>query len=508
LERISAPTSPQLALCLANEAGAAHLVAGNPGHPGDVGFTSGSNLQSSGNIDVGGITMPDLRWNHEVWGEAQNWHDAGEGWSVPWGNSEAQWFGSLYPRLHRFLPARNILEIAPGLGRWTRFLLPLCDNYVGIDLAPVCIAACRNTFSDAGHAKFIQNDGMSLAQIPDSSINLVFSFDSLVHADFDVFESYIPQIIQKLTANGVAFLHHSNLLAHSGSSLVNIHNRSLSVSAANVGKLIAASGGDVLVQELIDWVNSPISHDCFTVFVKSLNGKRQQPIIISNTDFMIEASIVRNYQSYYSRIYTGPGIKAPPAVSLWKNISNNMAVVKRGEIGHRTSVGSPALVERESGTRVERESGTRDLEDALVACRAALEERPRDRVPVAWAQAQNNLGTALWRLGMRESGTARLQEAVTAYRAALEEYTRDRVPLGWAQTQNNLGNALIVLSERETGTARLQEAAAAYDAALEAFIAVGADHYVGVCRKNRNIVSELLAQSEEGTKGAARLPNG
>jgi tetratricopeptide (TPR) repeat protein len=129
-----------------------------------------------------------------------------------------------------------------------------------------------------------------------------------------------------------------------------------------------------------------------------------------------------------------------------------------------------------------------------VACRAALEERT-----IARAQAQNNLGTALWRLGMRESGTARLQEAVTAYHAALEEYTRDRVPLGWAQTQNNLGNALIVLSERETGTARLQEAAAAFDAALEAFIAVGADHYVSVCRKNRNIVCELLAQSEEDT---------
>jgi hypothetical protein len=182
-------------------------------------------------------------------------------------------------------------------------------------------------------------------------------------------------------------------------------------------------------------------------------------------------------------------------ISRWENISNNMAVVKRGEIGHRTSVGSLNFVERESGTR--------HLEEAVVDCRAALE-----KCTLGWAQAQNNLGTALWRLGMCESGTARLQEAVTAYRAALEEYTRDRVPLGWAQTKNNLGNALTELGKRESGTARLRDAAAAYDAALEVFIAVGADHYVGVCRKNRNMVSELLAQSQEGIEGAVRLPNG
>jgi len=62
-------------------------------------------------------------------------------------------------------------------------------------------------------------------------------------------------------------------------------------------------------------------------------------------------------------------------------------------------------------------------------------------VPLDWAATQNNLGTALFRLGERESGTARLEEAVAAYRAALEEQTRDRVPLAWATTRNNLSAA-------------------------------------------------------------------
>jgi len=115
----------------------------------------------------------------------------------------------------------------------------------------------------------------------------------------------------------------------------------------------------------------------------------------------------------------------------------------------------------------EQAGDTSKLENAVTAWHAALEERPRDRVPLNWAMTQTNLGGALQALGAREAGTARLGEAVAAYRAALEERTRDRVPLNWATTQNNLGNALRTLGERETGTARLEEAVAAYRAALE-----------------------------------------
>jgi len=131
---------------------------------------------------------------------------------------------------------------------------------------------------------------------------------------------------------------------------------------------------------------------------------------------------------------------------------------ERGSAGNRLAVALWALGERESGTA--------RLEEAVVACRNALKEYSRERVPLDWAMTQNNLGLALWRLGERESGTARLEEAVAAYRDALKEFTRERVPLDWAATQNNLGNALWNLGERESGTARLEEAVAAYRDAL------------------------------------------
>ncbi len=85
----------------------------------------------------------------------------------------------------------------------------------------------------------------------------------------------------------------------------------------------------------------------------------------------------------------------------------------------------------------------------------------------AWRALQlSYLGIALERLGEREGGTGKLEEAVAACREALKENTRDRVPLDWARTQMDLGYALERLGERESGTGKLEEAVAAFREAL------------------------------------------
>src|SRR5258708_2194289 len=100
--------------------------------------------------------MPNLNWNRQMWTEESTWGTGGEEWSAAWGNSEAQWFGSLLPRLPRLLPVRQILEIAPGFGRWTRFFLPLCEGYTGIDMSPRCVAACQRAFRSMSMSLFIR----------------------------------------------------------------------------------------------------------------------------------------------------------------------------------------------------------------------------------------------------------------------------------------------------------------------------------------------------------------
>jgi tetratricopeptide (TPR) repeat protein len=115
----------------------------------------------------------------------------------------------------------------------------------------------------------------------------------------------------------------------------------------------------------------------------------------------------------------------------------------------------------------QQEGGTGRLEEAIAAYRAALKERTRERVPLDWAQTQNNLGNTFAMLGQREGGTARLEEAVAAYQVALEELMRERVPLDWAVTTGSQGRSLMLLAERGGDLSTAEQALSQITAALE-----------------------------------------
>ncbi len=244
--------------------------------------------------------MPDLTWNQHHWAGGYDWKTGGEEWSEVWGGSDPQWFGSLYPRLHRLLPTNAILEIAPGFGRWTKFLIPSCRNYLGIDLSGECVTACRSTFKEVDRAQFEENDGLSLDAAPDEHFDLVFSFDSLVHVEVDVMESYIPQILRKITPTGVAFLHHSNF-ASLGRKAKNDHARGASVSGQIVAKIIERAGGKVLLQEQINW-GGPLLTDCLTLLGRQEHPGKGPTVHIKDARFMDEAFIIRDMQAPYSSI--------------------------------------------------------------------------------------------------------------------------------------------------------------------------------------------------------------
>lgn len=245
--------------------------------------------------------MPDHAWNKATWDGQWNWEAAGEEWSAGWGSSEAQWFGSIYPRVHRLMPANWILEIAPGAGRWTRFLLPMTRaGYLGIDLSVECVDRCRDRFRDVSWARFESNDGLSLAAAPDESFDFVFSFDSLVHVELDVLESYVPQIVRKLRRGGAAFLHHSNW-REAGEQGPNRHCRAESVGAAGVAQLVEGSGGRVLLQEAVNW-GSDSCIDCFTTFARADGSVDGPGRTIRNLVFGAEVAAIREAQSLYATL--------------------------------------------------------------------------------------------------------------------------------------------------------------------------------------------------------------
>lgn len=198
-----------------------------------------------------------LRWTEHPW--EREGHEWSPGQTVAGG--EMLWWRGLLPRIATHLPAGRILEIGPGFGRWTQHLLPLCDQLTAIDLTERCITHCRQKFAGIPSFDAWTNDGESLERVPDGSLDFVFSFDSLVHAEAPVLRAYLHQLARKLKPGGTGFIHHSNLQAFSGASgrlpawLVRRSWRGESMSARLFRLYCREAGLECLSQEIINWVS-------------------------------------------------------------------------------------------------------------------------------------------------------------------------------------------------------------------------------------------------------------
>jgi SAM-dependent methyltransferase len=235
--------------------------------------------------------MAGVEQNLEVW-ERWDWSQQGDEWSASWGGTPALWHGALLPRIHTFVPTGTILEIAPGYGRWTQYLKDLCERLIVVDLAPQCIEHCRERFSAERHIDYHVNDGRSLDMVEDGTVDFVFSFDSLVHAEADVIDAYLGQLARKLTANGVGFIHHSNAgayrrvsavtrrvphrlrapLVQKGALLDVYAWRAESMTADLFAAQCERAGLALVSQELINWEHGPYLTDALSVLAAKRTG--------------------------------------------------------------------------------------------------------------------------------------------------------------------------------------------------------------------------------------------
>ena len=248
--------------------------------------------------------MPTLEQNKEIWDGSYDWSRGGEEWSAVWGSTDAEWQRALLPRIRRFVPAPVILEIAPGFGRWTQYLRHLAERLVVVDLAEKCIAACRQRFADARNIEYHITDGRSLAMVDDSSVDFVFSFDSLVHASSDVMKAYVTQLGHKLSPQGVGFIHHSNTGAHAGEiragTLTNDSFRDETTSAELFVRYAESAGLSVIGQEILAWgEDRRLLSDCISMFTVTGSRWERANRIAINPDFMDEARCARQVSTLY-----------------------------------------------------------------------------------------------------------------------------------------------------------------------------------------------------------------
>jgi len=263
--------------------------------------------------------VPSTNEAKKIWNEQYDWISKGEEWSADWGGSENQWNYSLYPRIKNLIANAKVgLEIAPGFGRWTDYLKQSFETLHLVDVSEHCIDACKKRFADEKNFYFHVNNGYTLETIESNSIDFAFSFDSLVHVEQDVINSYLKELARVLRKNGSAFIHHSNLGAFS--KYISFQKlfrrgriylvkmgvfddlqsgyRTQSVSADGVLRFSREINLICESQELINWKTKNCI-DCISTFRKS--GDVKSSLRFENPRFMDEAAYIKRLAStYYS----------------------------------------------------------------------------------------------------------------------------------------------------------------------------------------------------------------
>lgn len=256
-------------------------------------------------LEVGGAN---LTWNSTTWTN-YDWSKGGDEWSKPWGGTHSMWYHYLLPRIARFVPADSILEIAPGFGRCTQFLLGLTNKLVAVDLNERCIEACRDRFAGAEHLELHANDGSTLPMVADGSISFAFSWDSLVHAAHAPMQSYVHELARVLKPGGAAFLHHSNF-AECGTSWPlepgqrPPGNRGIDMSAGAMRQDCLDAGLWCVTQELVPQARKGVFNDCQTLIVKPPADRAGEDApdtnVIQRDDYAAEMSVIRMIAAAYT----------------------------------------------------------------------------------------------------------------------------------------------------------------------------------------------------------------
>jgi SAM-dependent methyltransferase len=270
--------------------------------------------------------MATIDENLKCWNSDYNWPSGGDEWSEQFGGTEALWFFVLYPRIPRFLPAPVILEIAPGFGRWTQFLKAQCHSLIAVDISEKCIEHCKTRFAADNHIQFHVNDGTSLDAVPDNSVDFIFSFDSLVHAERDVIRAYLVQVARKLKPDGVGFLHHSNSGAYpSRLALLRFYFRfpfafrrrvltearmyellsigyawrATSMTAALFREYCQQAGLKCISQELLNWSKGKCLVDSISVITKPNSKWDRESVSMENSKFVENTTLTARLAKLY-----------------------------------------------------------------------------------------------------------------------------------------------------------------------------------------------------------------
>jgi ubiquinone/menaquinone biosynthesis C-methylase UbiE len=166
-------------------------------------------------IDEEAALLSNVKNNLQLWDHDYDWAADGDEWEYQADRSGlpySEWKSSLVSHLiEPYARGADVIEIAPGHGRWSEFIINMCRHVTLVDLGPKCLEYCRTRFAAHANVDYFLTTGTQLPYHAAGAIDFVFSYDSFVHMSADVIQSYMAEIARVLKTGRTAIIHHAEI---------------------------------------------------------------------------------------------------------------------------------------------------------------------------------------------------------------------------------------------------------------------------------------------------------
>jgi cyclopropane fatty-acyl-phospholipid synthase-like methyltransferase len=119
-----------------------------------------------------------------------------------------------------YLPHMNrdsvVLELGPGTGRLTRYLLPLCREMILVDYSAVACDWLRRYLAGKGRTRVVQIHDPSLPGVADGSVDLVVANGVFEHIDPDGMLRFLQEFHRVLRTDGVVAFNFDTIMSEQG----------------------------------------------------------------------------------------------------------------------------------------------------------------------------------------------------------------------------------------------------------------------------------------------------
>jgi SAM-dependent methyltransferase/GT2 family glycosyltransferase len=152
--------------------------------------------------------------NLAQWDVRDAWDRDGDEWdgqARSCGIGYEAWKAGMIARYEPFFPrGGTLLEIGPGHGRWSRWLVERAGLLVLCDVSPNCLDACRGRLAGMGRFRGHLSHAADLPADLTGAVDAVWSYDCFVHIAPAECERYLAEIARVLRPGGVAVIHHAD----------------------------------------------------------------------------------------------------------------------------------------------------------------------------------------------------------------------------------------------------------------------------------------------------------